>query len=52
MGAELRIEISEIDNGILLEDSFFGCKLHFKKFPDVKKKVIEILDEFEKERDL
>ena len=50
MGTRIEIEISELDNGWLVEDSFFGYKYQFKTFLEAKKKAIKIFDEFKKEK--
>lgn len=47
--SKINIEIREIENGWVVEDSYFGEETFFKRFVDAQKKSDKILQDFKKE---
>ncbi|KKM76725.1 hypothetical protein LCGC14_1377250 [marine sediment metagenome] len=47
--SKINIEIREIENGWVVEESYFGDETFLKRFVDAEKKVNKILQNFKKE---
>ncbi len=49
---KIEIEIKEIENGFIVDDSYYGNEHHYKTFGEAKEKAIDLLDEFQKDEEL